>query len=202
MNTHSFMNTAGVVGGRAVVVGNCEDLSDVEVYFDAGWIELPFMPHPVYSPTACMLNGRLYVVGGEDYEDEEAASKLQVLEMKGENGLAWSRKADLPAHRRDAASVVHEGKIWVMGGYVEDEGLSASVIVYDAEADAWDTAPPLPRACAKIFAATLDGRILVFDVDRARGFSAAVFEYADGAWSESALGSFVERPTCGSVVLG
>ena len=36
--------------------------------------------------TACVLNGRLYVIGGHD------SNKLQVLEMTDENGLSWSAK--------------------------------------------------------------------------------------------------------------
>ena len=78
-----------------------------------------------------VLNGRLYVMGGVN------SNKPQVL-MTEENGLSWSCKADLPAKRHDAASTVHEGEIWVVGGmlrrnapYVEE---TASVIItYDAE---------------------------------------------------------------------
>merc|ERR1712185_762451 len=73
-------------------------------------------------------------------------NKLQVLEMTEENGLAWTMKADLPVHRHDPASIVHEGKIMLIGGCAIEEHAS-SVMVYDEHTDSWATAPPLPVAC-------------------------------------------------------
>ena len=127
---------AGVVGGRLVVAGGCCDgdglLTSAEAYTGTGWTPLPPMPHTAtWQATACVLNGRLYVMGGYD------SNKLQVLEMTEENGLSWSRKADLPAERCGAASCMHEGKIWVMGGLVNFQS-SASVSIYDAEGDTWE----------------------------------------------------------------
>ena len=95
------------------------------------------MPHEAYLSTACVLNGRLHVMGGLH------SNRHQVLEMTEENGLAWTVKADLPATRWGAASTVHEGKIWVIGGTIAGEP-SASVDTYDADADTWATGPPLP----------------------------------------------------------
>ena len=135
-----------------------------------------------------MLNGRLYVMGGGD------SNKLQVLEMTEENGLSWSCKADLPAIRSGAASVAHEGKIWVMGGCVAGEGPSASVIIYDAEADAWETAPSLPETSIDGSAFTFDGHISLFTKDRR-------FEYRSAAWSRVEGWSADEESVCGSVEL-
>ena len=58
---------AGVVGGRLVVAGGfCHGvvLTSVEAYTGTGWTLLPPMPHAVDVATACVLNGRLYVMGG------------------------------------------------------------------------------------------------------------------------------------------
>ena len=60
------------------------------------------MPHEAFLATACVLNGRLHVMGGM------GSNRLQVLEMTEENGLTWTVKADLPANRCAAASVVHQ----------------------------------------------------------------------------------------------
>ena len=185
---------AGVVGGRLVVAGGyCRVrlLTSVEAYTGTGWTPLPPMPHEAYEATACVLNGRLYVIGGED------SNKLQVLERTQENGLSWSRKADLPANRQSAGSMLHEGKIWVMGGFTG--GPTASVITYDAEADAWGTGPPLPRACSVCKAATSDcatGNPLVHS-------SHGCFEYTGAAWSVATGPPRVANvPVCGSVLLG
>ena len=140
---------------------------------------------------ACVLNGRLYVMGGR------GSNKLQVLEMTEENGLSWSCKADLPAERYYAASVVHDGKIWVMGGWVGEvgEGVSASVITYDAEADAWETAPSLPERCSHCQAFMFDGHISIVTNGRR-------FEYTNAAWLQ-VTGAFpASRSVCGSLRLG
>ena len=149
------------------------------------------MPHAAEGATACVLNGRLYVIGGLD------SNRLQVLEMTEENGLSWSCKADLPAARYLAASCVYDGKIWVMGGYAADEGASTSVITYDAETDTWATGPPLPGACGGCTATIngADGGILLFQSNSS--------QYRNAAWSEVAQPFGMPRATaCGSVLLG
>ena len=117
--------------------------------------------------------------------------------MTDENGLSWSRKADLPAACEDAASAVYNGKIWVMGGYVAGEGTVASVITYDAEAGAWATGPPLPSPCEDCAggAATIDGGILLKS-------SNVTFQYKNAVWAEVAGGAGVRGATCGAVLLG
>ena len=54
--------------------------------------------------------------------------------------------------------------IMVMGGKVgEEQELSASVITYDTEADAWGTAPPLPHPCMAGRATTIAGVIFLYN---------------------------------------
>ena len=54
--------------------------------------------------TGCVLNRRLHVMGGF------GSNTHQVLEMTEENGLAWTVKADLPAARYGAASIVQRAR--------------------------------------------------------------------------------------------
>ena len=104
-----------------------------------------------------MLNGRLYVISGVE------SNKLQVLEMTEENGLSWSCKADLPANRAAALSIAHEGKIVVMGGQLDNDVDTASVVVYDPAEDTWATAAPLPNPIVTSFLPQLNsnGEIVV-----------------------------------------
>ena len=124
------------------------------------------------------------------------SDRLQVLEMTQENGLSWSRKADLPALRQAAGSMLHEGKIWVMGGFAG--GPTASVISYDAEADAWSTGPPLPDACWGCKAATNDSASGIPLVHSSHG----CFQYTGAAWSVVTGPPGAAAPCCGSVFLG
>ena len=155
------------------------------------------MPHAAFLATACVLNGRLYVMGG--YE----SNKLQVLEMTEENGLSWSCKADLPVARYGAASIVHEGKVWLMGGIVDGES-STTVLTYDADADTWEMAPPLPFPVAGGSATTMDGGIVLRCPSRAAA-EHHILQYKDARWSEMEIqggAPFKTAPGFGSVLLG
>ena len=193
---------AGVVSGRLVVAGGWCDghgdacLTSAEAYTGTEWTPLTPMPHAAYMATACVLNGRLYVMGGYD------SNKHQVLEMTEENGLAWTVKADLPTTRYGAASVVHEGKIWMIGGDVQLGVPTASVLAYNTEADTWEAAPPIPVACI-CRANTIDG-VVFLHADRDSGAGEYVhtcFQFRNAAWSPVA-GISVRYPTLGAVLLG
>ena len=200
---------AGVVGGRLVVAGGCCDgdlLTSVEAYTGTGWTPVPPMPHAAWHATACALNGRLYVMGGY------FSNKLQVLEMTAESGLAWTVKAELPADRiHGAASAVHQGKIWVMGGCVGENGdpaqSSSSVITYNADADTWATGPPLPSPFYGR-ATTIDGGIFFYGTDYGC-LPASVLTYDTEArhgprWEPATAGAaeFGHLSVLGAVLLG
>ena len=133
---------AGVVGGRLVVAGGFASggfggrITSVEAYTPTGWTPLPPLPHATTAATACVLNGRLYVMGGI------FCNKLQVLEMSEENEFVWTVKADLPDVRHGAASAVVNGKVWLIGGEDQDIESTDSVFIYDPEGDTWTTGPP------------------------------------------------------------
>ena len=217
MSQRRYNAVAGVVGGRLVVTGGSgfvrnaagretmAALTSAEAFTGTEWTPLPPMPCTADGATACVLKGRLYVMGGS------GSCKLQVLEMTEEDGLSWTRKADLPAPRHGAASVLHEGKIWVMGGRVDGER-STTVMTYDADADAWATAPPLLYPTRICRATSIDGCILLHQSPCTAPFSATprgndrcVTVYKDAAWSEMAVtgaGSGSGIAPCGTVLLG
>ena len=186
---------AGVVGGRLVVAGGHDgvrELTSVEAYTPTGWTPLPPLPHAAGYATACVLNGRLYVMGGW------GCNKLQVLEMSEENGFSWTVKADLPAARFDAASAEVDGKVWLMGGrgQAADGDGTDSVFIYDPDHDSWATGPPLPRVMCFSHAATHDGELYV--IDRNGG----TFVRRGEAWVEQAGVPVGQGPSLESVQLG
>ena len=137
-----------------------------------------------------MLNGRLYVMGGD------GCNKLQVLEMSEENEFTWTVKADMPTAQYDAASAVVDGKLWVMCGSIDDDETD-NVAIYDPANDTWVEGPPLPQATRDCTAATLDGVIHV-----AAGYGLS-FVYRDAAWvEEEDVHEFDLPPTRASLLLG
>ena len=196
---------AGVVGGRLVVAGgyggyddDAAKLTSVEAYTSTGWIPLPPLPHAAWNATACVLDGRLYVMGGIHCD------KLQVLEFSeekrrvrrrgahGGNPFSWTVKGNLPAKRDSAASAVFDGKIWLMGGVVyayDDDGDEvqpdngpATVVIYDVQNDTWATGPELPRGICGCDAQILAGEIHVTgENDNGEPMT---FRYGGHGWEE------------------
>ena len=63
-------------------------LTSVEAYTD-WWLPLPPLPHATFNATACVMNGRLYVMG-------VACSQLQVLEMSEKTNSPGASKQSCP----------------------------------------------------------------------------------------------------------
>jgi N-acetylneuraminic acid mutarotase len=86
-----------------------------------------------------------------------------VLEVERFDGKQWVDETRLPGDGLNApASVVLNGRIYVMGGF---EGLgnrpTDKVLVYDLATHVWSEAPPLPAPRGGHAAVVLDGRIHV-----------------------------------------
>ena len=172
----------GVVGGSLVVAGGFRDgseLTSAEAYSPAAarWNPIAPLPHAANLATACVLNGRLFVAGGDD------TNRLQMWDTK-----KWTLKAPMPAVRCGAASVVHEGKMMVIGGYVTGEGTasSTSVILYDPQTDTWADGPPLPSPRYGCRAAEHAGAVILIG-------GGPPLRFKEGHWLE--LPNHVGSPT-------
>ena len=142
----------GVVGGSLVVAGGYGRTSaSAEAYCPAAgrWNPIAPLLHEAWRATACVLNGRLFVAGGFQ------SDRLQMWDTK-----KWTLKAPMPAVRYYAASVVHEGKMMVIGGEVDDRP-TTSVILYDPQTDTWADGPPLPSPRAGCRAVEHAGAIML-----------------------------------------
>ena len=93
MSTPRTGAVCGVVGGSLIVAGGFNDddgwLASAEAFTPAtGWTPLPPMPHATCAATACVLNGRLFVVGGVD------SRRVQMWDPAQNE---WILRAELPA---------------------------------------------------------------------------------------------------------
>ena len=148
--------------------------------------------------TACVLNGRLYVMGGH------GCNKLQVLEMSEENEFTWTAKADLPLHERfSATSVAFEGRVLLMGGGRREEGhlqpgFNSSVSIYDPASDSWSAGPVFPDGSAlpaAVFATVLVGEIHAIS-------HGGLWAYRNAAWIRLAGARSRKGSTVETVLLG
>jgi N-acetylneuraminic acid mutarotase len=72
----------------------------------------------------------------------------------------WSAKAPLPMPRSEMAwATAHEGRLHIVGGYAEQRVDRPYHHVYEATADRWVDAAPLPLGANHVGVAFLDGRL-------------------------------------------
>ena len=70
----------------------------------------------------------------------------------------WTPRAALPEPRFNHAALELEGKLYVLGGYLEGEE-RRDVFVYDPAADSWSEGPELPISNHAFDAVVVDGEI-------------------------------------------
>jgi N-acetylneuraminic acid mutarotase len=99
----------------------------------AGWLR------PMANMTSCVLNNKIYVLGGYD-----GLTELDSVYVFDPSNTSWTSlpSARSFSPRKQTGCGVINGKIYLMGGFVSDFGNPVNlndVEVYDSAASTWDT---------------------------------------------------------------
>ncbi|HVT11823.1 MAG TPA: kelch repeat-containing protein [Fimbriimonadaceae bacterium] len=142
-------------------------------------------------PSVATVNGRIYVIGGNDGSNVVNTTFIYDLSTS-----RWTQGNPMPAARQNAAVAVINGKIHVIGGAAAAGTPHADHFVYDPATDRWDTRAPLPTAITQASAATVGNSIYFMGGTYgggSEGFGANVissnYEYVDdgsNVWIERA----------------
>lgn len=124
---------------------------------------------------SAVVDGRVYVIGGRvggsalaaTYGEHRDTSRVDIFDPELQS---WSRGIDAPTARNSAASVVIEGRIYVVGGrqYLEQPDGSAvnvnvaSLEVFDPATGLWSVKSPMPQAAGALAAVAINGKLYVF----------------------------------------
>ena len=73
----------------------------------------------------------------------------------------WFDRADLPTARQEILPAALDGKIYVIGGWLNGYSITDLVEVFDPATNSWSTAPPLPRDRHHCALAAVDGILYV-----------------------------------------
>jgi len=117
-----------VIGGSIWIPPNWVGSSVVEEYdpMTDTWTKKSDMPTPRGNLSTCVLNGKIYAIGGNEF-----GKTFSVVEEYDPVADKWMSKSDMPIERfQFSASAVNE-KIYTIGGTGGKEGLSATVLEYD-----------------------------------------------------------------------
>jgi len=135
----------------------------VEAYDPATdtWTRKADMPTARRTVAACVVDGRIYVLGGNaSYASIELLPTVEVYDPTTDT---WTQASDMPAGptNHHTASVV-DGKMYIIGGCVWGKAyMSPVVFVYDPATDTWTTAADLPTPRWDHTANVVDGKIYV-----------------------------------------
>ena len=141
-----------VVGGRGA--GNSW-LSSVVRYNaeEDRWDDVAAMATARSSAGVCVLDGKLYAVGGRDaggYSVLSSAERYSAAEDR------WEDVAAMSTARNGAGVGVLDGKLYAVGGYGGGSSSLSSVVRYSAEEDSWEAAAALPSKRAFAGVGVLD----------------------------------------------
>lgn len=115
-------------------------LRDDKIYTDTVY---PSLPVPLANATGCMLNGKVYIAGGQtSMQQEEATSSFYMLDLN-QPDLKWEELNTWPGPTRGyAVSVAFHDKFYLFSGRSYAPGVAVNILtdgyVYDPATGAWD----------------------------------------------------------------
>ncbi|HEY2714451.1 MAG TPA: kelch repeat-containing protein [Chthoniobacterales bacterium] len=113
--------------------------------------------YPLRQFFGCAAVGtKIYVIGGDTGGTGFRNTNFEYDTVAN----SWTTKAVLPGDPRSGLAAVNlNGKVYVIGGYLLDNGTSTHVDIYDPSNDTWSSGTPLPSGRAEAAAAVVNGKI-------------------------------------------
>jgi N-acetylneuraminic acid mutarotase len=121
------------------------------------------IPTPVDVAASAVLNGELYVVGGQ-YQFYGYITNKHASFNPATN--TWTNRASAPASRYGAGAAVASGQLFLIGGRAESPVASVSTVYsYNPATNSWTTRAPLLQARDTFATAEVNGIIYVIGGD-------------------------------------
>jgi N-acetylneuraminic acid mutarotase len=145
---------------NVTLVSASTDTNDSDI-LESYWTTGTSMPENRNEPAGVILNGMLYTMGGEDYVSGEG--KLDSVKLYDIAKDEWieSDIPPMPLALDHTASLIHEGKIYVVGGFVEDKAPTDTLFIYDPEINQWQEGKSLPSPRGAMDAEFVNGILYV-----------------------------------------
>lgn len=123
------------------------------------WVKKADMPTPRIGLSTCVLNGKIYAIGG--YR-EAGASGMKTVEAYDPVKDSWTRKADMPTARLMLACAVVNRKVYAIGGDLNFVSNPLKIVEeYDPTTDTWTRKADMPTARSGLAAVAVDDKIYV-----------------------------------------
>jgi len=120
------------------------------------WTMRAKMPTARWGLSTCVVDGKIYAIGGGQNPYSTYMSTVEVYDPKTDT---WTKKANMLTGRAFAGASVVNGKIYVVGGSTgPDTGIS-SVEEYDPATDTWTRKTNMPTARNVLSTSAVNGKI-------------------------------------------
>jgi len=190
----SNYSTAAVINGQLYVLGGCVnsdcgvgETNQMNIYnpTNNSWTPGPVMPVAVASAASAVVNGLLYVAGGQTYGYRSVAT-LQVFDPVANS---WSTMAPTPMPVNGGGGAAINGNFYIFGGYEGSSPLTQALI-YNPSDNTWTqgaAAMPAPTWESPAVV-VMNGLAYVIGGSNSSGFSSAVQAYnpASDSWTSLA----------------
>ena len=191
----------GTVGDSNNVVSGFTGVTEVYDPETDTWQTKKAMPTPRADLQACVVNGKIYLIGGKAYWGAEPYyHELNVTEVYDPETDTWTTGASIPVPVFGYAAAAVDDKIFVFGGARQfQEGLANLTLVsftqvYDSKTDTWSSRAGLPVALSHAAAGVTSGitapkRIYLVGGFNETNYSNAtyVYDFENDTWSTGAL---------------
>jgi RNA polymerase sigma factor (sigma-70 family) len=149
------------IAGDNLGIANGGPVAFVEEYNPVldKWTKKADIPTPRNRFSACVLNGKIYAIGGSPPGADIALSSIEEYDPVTDT---WTKKRDMPTARIRACTAAVNGKIYVMGGANIVNGqpiVFSSVEKYDPIKDEWTKEKDMPIEAGAQDASVVDGKI-------------------------------------------
>jgi N-acetylneuraminic acid mutarotase len=123
------------------------------------WVKKANMPTPRLGLATCVVNGKIYAVGGYS---EAGALGIKTVEEYDPVTDSWTAKAPMPTARERMSCAAVDGKLYAIGGSRAFlSGPLKTVEEYDPATDAWTSKSDMPTARSDHAVAVVNGKIYV-----------------------------------------
>ncbi|NBI31284.1 Kelch repeat-containing protein, partial [Chengkuizengella marina] len=165
-------------------------LPSIQKYTEANetevWTEVSSMNHPRKSFQSEMVDGKIYVMGGQSTGDQKIRHSSSEVYDPLTN--SWTEISSMNYNRSSFESEVIDGKIYVMGGYsgelTNKLDKSRYVEVYDPLKKSWTVLNSMIKSRSAFDSEVIDGKIYVMGGDLSEdGYSTEVYDPVTNTWS-------------------
>ena len=170
----SYLSTS-VMDGKIYAIGGMSSsnekwrLETVEVYdpLTDTWAKAKDITHPRSCTAISVVNGEIYAIGGRGWSgiQKEPDPYLSSVEVFNPKTNQWQKRTEMPAPKTSHTASVINGKIYVIGGYVEEGNKVknlATIESYDPATDCWTQEQDMLIGKSGHTTEVIDGKIYIF----------------------------------------